>query len=237
MGTNENNPLGPKREFGIRISRSIVAEYQRRNLFPMLRIEHCNTQPSNRLFFTVSLDVIQDLLADAEKQINSPHVLCRAKRMYLAVRYQMRSLLKSQMNCKEPGPVRLADAKMSMSDHRDWDIERGISIRPTPDIFAMTSRRMRVSAAKMKTMHGATYNPEAMLNHVMRMFHLKNDVELSSVLGVHSSVISSIRHCRRSVGAVLLIRAHEVTGMNTRDLRSLMGDNRKKFEMFSRSED
>jgi Sec-independent protein translocase protein TatA len=44
-------------------------------------------------------------------------------------------------------------------------------------------------------------------------------------------VISKIRHHRLPVGASLLIRMHEVTGMSIRDLRDLMGDRRTKYRL------
>ncbi|MEW6759647.1 MAG: hypothetical protein AB1437_02390, partial [Pseudomonadota bacterium] len=38
-------------------------------------------------------------------------------------------------------------------------------------------------------------------------------------------------HHRLPVGASLLIRMHEVTGMSIRDLRDLMGDRRTKYRL------
>jgi hypothetical protein len=60
---------------------------------------------------------------------------------------------------------------------------------------------------------------------------LKNDAALSRMLEVAPPVISKIRHHRLPVGASLLIRMHEVTGMSIRDLRDLMGDRRTKYRL------
>ena len=49
-------------------------------------------------------------------------------------------------------------------------------------------------------------------------------------------VISKIRHGRLPVGASLLIRMHEETGMNIGELRDLMGDRRKKYRLAMRRE-
>jgi hypothetical protein len=51
------------------------------------------------------------------------------------------------------------------------------------------------------------------------------------MLEVAPPVISKIRHHRLPVGASLLIRMHEVTGMSIRDLRDLMGDRRTKYRL------
>ena len=44
-------------------------------------------------------------------------------------------------------------------------------------------------------------------------------------------VISKIRHHRLPVGASLLIRMHEISGMSIRDLRDLLGDRRTKYRV------
>ena len=73
------------------------------------------------------------------------------------------------------------------------------------------------------------YDPDNLLDVLREMLQLKNDVELSRVLGVAPPHISSIRHRRLAIGARLLIRMHEVSGINIRDLRVLMGDRRAIF--------
>ena len=60
---------------------------------------------------------------------------------------------------------------------------------------------------------------------------LKNDAALSRMLEVAPPVISNIRHHRLPVGASILIRMHEVTGMSIRDLRDLMVDRRVRYRL------
>lgn len=74
-----------------------------------------------------------------------------------------------------------------------------------------------------------TYNPNHLLDILLEKMRLKNDAALSRMLEVAPPVISKIRHHRLPVGASLLIRMHEVTGMSIRDLRDLMGDCSPKF--------
>jgi hypothetical protein len=71
-----------------------------------------------------------------------------------------------------------------------------------------------------------SYNPNHLLDILLGKMQLKNDAALSRMLEVAPPVISKIRHHRLPVGASLLIRMHEVTGMSIRDLRDLMGDRR-----------
>ncbi|QJD98629.1 hypothetical protein HH212_00050 [Massilia forsythiae] len=74
-----------------------------------------------------------------------------------------------------------------------------------------------------------TFNQGALLDALLGRLELKNDAALSRRLDVAPPVLSKIRHHRMPVGASLLIRMHEVTGLPTNDLRALMGDRRAKF--------
>ncbi|MCG2583491.1 hypothetical protein [Massilia sp. TS11] len=76
-----------------------------------------------------------------------------------------------------------------------------------------------------------SYNPNHLLDILLGKMQLKNDAALSRALEVAPPVISKIRHHRLPVGASLLIRMHEVTGMSIRDLRDLMGDRRTKYRL------
>lgn len=75
------------------------------------------------------------------------------------------------------------------------------------------------------------YNPDPLLDAVIKHLHLKNDAALSRVLAVAPPVISKIRHRKLPIGASLLIRMHEVTDLSIKDLRGLMGDRREKFRI------
>lgn len=73
-----------------------------------------------------------------------------------------------------------------------------------------------------------TYDPNNLLDALIEKMGLKNDAALSRRLEVLPPVISKIRHRRLPVGASLLIRMHEETGLSIKDLRALMGDRREK---------
>ncbi len=76
-----------------------------------------------------------------------------------------------------------------------------------------------------------TYDPNRLLDTLLEKMNLKNDAALSRMLEVAPPVISKIRHRRLPIGASLLIRMHETTGMSIRDLRDLMGDRRTKYRL------
>lgn len=75
------------------------------------------------------------------------------------------------------------------------------------------------------------YDPDHLLNILRTKMQLKNDAALSRTLEVAPPIISKIRHRRLPVGASLLIRMHEVTGLSISDLRALMGDRRSKYRL------
>jgi hypothetical protein len=75
------------------------------------------------------------------------------------------------------------------------------------------------------------FNPDNLLNTLIKQLKLKNDAALSRMLEVAPPIISNIRHRRFPVNAPLLIRMHEASGMSIRVLRDLMGDRRMKYRL------
>jgi plasmid maintenance system antidote protein VapI len=75
------------------------------------------------------------------------------------------------------------------------------------------------------------YDPNNLLDHLINKLNLKHDAALSRALEVSPPVISKIRHSRIPIGASLLLRMHETTGMTVKELRNLMGDRRAKWRI------
>lgn len=73
------------------------------------------------------------------------------------------------------------------------------------------------------------FDPNRMLDAVIDLLNLKNDAALCRKLEVAPPVVSKIRHGRLQVGAAMLIRLHEETGLHVRELRNLMGDRRGSY--------
>ncbi|WP_036164841.1 hypothetical protein [Massilia sp. 9096] len=68
----------------------------------------------------------------------------------------------------------------------------------------------------------AAYDPNRVLDAVIKKLKLKNDAALSRVLEVAPPVISKIRHNTLPIGATILLRMHEVSHFSIRELRALM---------------
>ena len=77
------------------------------------------------------------------------------------------------------------------------------------------------------------YDPNNLLDKVLKHLQLKNDAALSRALDVGPPLISKMRHARLPVGGAILLRMHEVTGLSVRALREMLGDRRQKFRLSS----
>ncbi|GGY03234.1 hypothetical protein GJV26_00990 [Massilia dura] len=78
---------------------------------------------------------------------------------------------------------------------------------------------------------GSNYNPGRLLDALAERLAAKNDAALSRALEVAPPVLSKIRHGRLPVGATILLRMHEASGIPIRELRDLMGDRRGRMRM------
>lgn len=79
--------------------------------------------------------------------------------------------------------------------------------------------------------HEPDYDPNRLIDALLDKLTLKNDAALSRALAVEAPTISKIRHRRIRVGAAMLLRMHEVSGINIEELRALMGDRRTRVRM------
>ena len=73
------------------------------------------------------------------------------------------------------------------------------------------------------------YQPNRLLDTLIKEMHLKNDAALCRTLQIGPPLISKIRHGRLPVSASILIRMHETTGRSIRELRQVLGDRRAKY--------
>ncbi|HEV7816549.1 MAG TPA: hypothetical protein VGP06_15795 [Janthinobacterium sp.] len=79
--------------------------------------------------------------------------------------------------------------------------------------------------------HTYDYDPSRLLDHMTQKMQLKNDAALSRKLEVAPPVISKVRNRRLPVSASLLIRMHEVSGVEVKAMREVMGDRRGNFRL------
>lgn len=82
-----------------------------------------------------------------------------------------------------------------------------------------------------------TYDPNRLLDSLIERMNLPSDAALARALDVTPPVISKMRHGRIPIGASMLIRMHEETGLKVRELRELMGDRRKRMRMSDDDDD
>jgi len=75
------------------------------------------------------------------------------------------------------------------------------------------------------------YDPNRLFNHVIAWHSLKNDAHLSRFLTVAPPVICKVRRGRLPMGASLMIRLHEETGLTIREMRTIMQDRRQKHRI------
>jgi len=75
------------------------------------------------------------------------------------------------------------------------------------------------------------YQPNRLLDTLIKQLHVENDAELAKTLYVKESVIHHIRRRSLPISGSLLMHMSEVTGMEVRELRDLMGDRRSRFRI------
>ena len=77
--------------------------------------------------------------------------------------------------------------------------------------------------------HSIQAAPSNLLDALIEHLGLKNDAGLSRALEMSPPMISKLRSKTLPVSATVLVRMHDVTGLGIRELRALMGDNRRRF--------
>jgi len=78
---------------------------------------------------------------------------------------------------------------------------------------------------------GGDYSPGRLLDTLAAKLNARNDAALARAIEVAPAIVSKIRHGRLPVGASILLRMHEASGIDIRELRDLMGDRRGRHRM------
>ena len=82
---------------------------------------------------------------------------------------------------------------------------------------------------RLRTSSVSDFEQSNLLDGLIAQLGLKNDAALARALEISPPQISKLRHLTLPVSAAILIRMHDVSGLSLRDLRLLMGDNRRRF--------
>jgi transcriptional regulator with XRE-family HTH domain len=87
------------------------------------------------------------------------------------------------------------------------------------------------TGGERQTIGESRFDPSGLLDSLSERLLLKNDAALSRALDISPPMISRIRHGRQKVGGAILLRMHEVSGLSIDDLRTLMGDRRRRLRI------
>jgi hypothetical protein len=72
------------------------------------------------------------------------------------------------------------------------------------------------------------YQPSKLFDAICKRRALKTDSELAALLEIGNAQICKVRHGVQPLSGQLLLRIHEVTGIEIRQLKILMGDRRSR---------
>jgi plasmid maintenance system antidote protein VapI len=78
---------------------------------------------------------------------------------------------------------------------------------------------------------GNAYNPNHMLDTLMRKMDIENDTALARKLKVTTPTITMMREGRISISASMMICFHKASGMSVRELRELLEDRRANYRL------
>lgn len=76
-----------------------------------------------------------------------------------------------------------------------------------------------------------SFVPNKLLDTLIERMQLKNDAQLSRKLGVPPPVVSQMRHRKLPVGATMLLRMHEESGLSISELKELLTETSGVQEM------
>lgn len=74
---------------------------------------------------------------------------------------------------------------------------------------------------RARALEPPSFVPNILLDTLISHLHLKNDAELCRVLEVQPPIVSKIRHRKLNIGATILLRMHEKSGIPIRELKQL----------------
>lgn len=110
------------------------------------------------------------------------------------------------------------------------ELEARCQLRDTERSAPPKIPRVKNTSNERAAMQNGNHNPNQLIDALVNQLRLKNDAALSRALEVAPPVISKIRAHRLPVGATILLRMHEISGLEIKDLRALMGDTHEKFD-------
>lgn len=83
---------------------------------------------------------------------------------------------------------------------------------------------MREAMERARMAEPPSFVPNKLLDTLIQRMQLKNDAQLSRKLGVPPPVVSQMRHRKLAVGATMLLRMHEESGLSIAELKELLAE-------------
>jgi hypothetical protein len=83
----------------------------------------------------------------------------------------------------------------------------------------------------MEHLTSEPFDPNRLFDTLLQMLDLENDEALSHALHVEPYLVKRVRERQHPLDPSLLIRINEVTGINMRELRQMMGDRRTEYRL------
>jgi hypothetical protein len=83
---------------------------------------------------------------------------------------------------------------------------------------------MRAAMERARKAEPISFVPNRLLDTLIEHMQLKNDAQLSRRLGIPPPVVSQMRHRKLTVGATMLLRMHEESGLSIADLKDLLAE-------------
>lgn len=74
-----------------------------------------------------------------------------------------------------------------------------------------------------------SYDPNALMNELLRRMQLGNDQELAEKLQLDEKLLTKIRERRLQLSMSMLLAMQERTGFMVAELRAMMGDKRRNL--------
>jgi hypothetical protein len=108
--------------------------------------------------------------------------------------------------------------------HRDFRMNKQTQIKTSQEPVAG-----KQNASGNFSKSPSQYDPNNLLNELIKYFSLKNDAALAKTLGISSLIIRNIRLLRQPMSGTILILIHEKTNFSLSELRMCMGDRRQKL--------
>jgi hypothetical protein len=76
-----------------------------------------------------------------------------------------------------------------------------------------------------------SYDPNKLLDRVAEKLEVKDDFALARTLELSHALLGKMRHGKQRIGATILLRMQEFSGISIGRLKQILGDRRARFRV------